>query len=185
MFKNSGKIAVGILVNGLISLPFDFVSAIMIFYFILSIFNQVENNSPEDIGMTIVIGAFFTFIAWVLLRRCITAYRADRLSSYFMRYPEGLVPIAEVASFMNMKVNRFFRVFMECRGRGYLINCSVFADDPTFIILENGEKEIKNKFAIIHCKQCSAPNAIRLGFENKCKYCGTVVDSSEFIKPKQ
>ncbi|MGN0153143.1 MAG: hypothetical protein ACI4A3_01735, partial [Lachnospiraceae bacterium] len=47
--------------------------------------------------------------------------------------------------------------------------------NPTYILLDNGKKTIAEKFIVVHCKCCGAPNTLRIGYETTCKYCGAVV----------
>lgn len=179
MFRNKSKIVSTLLVNGVVGVPWFFLSAILAFYMILIFTGQVEDAEQTDYGMSVIMVGLSFFCAYVFGGRCLRALRANKLGKYFEGSEDGLVSIEAAAAYMNMKQQKFFQVFLDCLGKAYLKNCSVFTEDPTFILLENGGKTIAEKFAIIHCKKCGAPNVIRIGFENTCKYCSSIVEWKE------
>lgn len=174
MFRNKSKINSSFILNFLLGLPWFFLAFLFIFNLIIELTGQVGDSSASDYGMTIVIGLYFDFLSIVFINRIVRAYRANRIGIYFEKYPDGLVPMEKLAADMKMKQYKLFKCFKSSVGKGLLINCSIFSEDPTFILLENGGKHIKDKFTIIHCNNCGAHNAVRIGFENTCKYCGSV-----------
>lgn len=175
MFRNKSKIITSFTLNGLAVLPWILLTPLITLYSILLFTGLAEVTEPSDYGM----GVIMTTLCWVCLyifgKRCIRALRAQKFGKYFETCEDGLVSMEKAALIFNMKQQRFFVTFLDCLGKGFLKNCSVFTEDPTFILLENGGKSIKDKFAIVHCQKCGAPGVIRIGFENTCKYCDSII----------
>ncbi len=133
----------------------------------------INSHDPHFYDVTvpiiIVCEIFAWFIAFPLFWDAIRAYR---ISCVFEENEDGLLEIEEVAEQLKMKHYRFVVVFHRLVGKKLLQNCSVFPDDPTCIILANERYDIRAKFNVYRCKNCGAPNTLRIGFEKECKYCG-------------
>lgn len=145
-----------------------------LFSVILGLIGLVINyNDPHYFDITvpsIIVCEMGAFILFCFFWDAIRAYRINRI---FSESEEGLLDIEEVAKQLKMKHYKFVVVFHRLVGRRLLINCSVFPEDPTCIILANEMYDIRSKFIVHRCKNCAAPNTLRIGFEKECKYCGT------------
>lgn len=172
MFRNKSKILISFLTNAAVGMPWFFLSPILMLYMILLLTNAAPAEEG-DIGMGITMNGLFFFCAYLFGKRCLRCLRANKIGKYFENCEDGLVEIEAASTYMKWGKQKFFSVFLDCLGKGYLKNCSVFTEDPNFLLLENGGKSIREKFAILHCRQCGAPGVIRMGFENTCKYCGS------------
>lgn len=84
---------------------------------------------------------------------------------------DGLVSVIDLAEQLKKKQSKLIAVFIKCVGKGFLVNCGIFAVDSTYIILGNGAKTIGERYRVVRCTSCGATNVNRIGFENKCKYC--------------
>lgn len=144
-----------------------------LFSVILGLIGLVINyNDPHYFDITvpsIIVCEMGAFILFCFFWDAIRAYRINRI---FSESEEGLLDIEEVAKQLKMKHYKFVVVFHRLVGRRLLINCSVFPEDPTCIILANEKYDIRSKFIVHRCKNCAAPNTLRIGFERECKYCG-------------
>lgn len=144
-----------------------------LFSVILGLIGLVINyNDPHYFDITvpsIIVCEMGAFILFCFFWDAIRAYRINRI---FSESEDGLLDIEEVAKQLKMNHYRFVVVFHRLVGRRLLINCSVFPEDPTCIILANEMYDIRSKFIVHRCKNCAAPNTLRIGFERECKYCG-------------
>ncbi len=172
MYLNTGKIWVQRILYGALGVVLTGLS----FFFVMGIMIDLSGaySEPSD-NLTMIIYLTFWFIFTDVL--CIKAFKktlkAAKISRILAQNTEGLIAIEEVTEAMHMKQEKFVKLFVDCVSRALLVKCSFYAEDPTFILLENGAEDVRDRFAVIHCKQCGGPNAVQIGFHCKCKYCGT------------
>lgn len=174
MYLNKVKIWTGRILYILALLPCAGASAILLLYMQLIVTNQVSVRA-EDVSITSTILGAFLFGTIVFYRKLRNILHAEKMNRFFEEDEDGLVAIADVAKYMNMEQKKCFSFFIDCVGKGILENCMIFQEDPTYILLENGRNKIHEKFIVLHCNSCGAPNTLRIGFENSCKYCGAVL----------
>lgn len=174
MYQNKPKMFVIFTVFSLIFLGCAFVAALMVINLLLALTHQIYSDRESLLMICYMITSFsiFSFLSFKKLQK---TYRARKMGKYFEKDTDGLVSIEKLAVHMKMKRHKCFALFLDCIGKKLLKNCTVFSDDPTYLVLDNGKKTITEKFVVKHCPKCSAPSTLRIGYENTCKYCGTVV----------
>lgn len=123
----------------------------------------------------VIISTGWLIIAGISLRFFLDAIRAYRINGIFERNEDGLLVIEKTAGQLKMKHYKFFAVFQRLVGKRLLRNCSIFSEDPTCIILANEKYDIRAKFTVERCKNCAAPNTLRIGYDKECKYCGAKI----------
>lgn len=174
MYQNKTKMIVTLVVFGAIFAGCGFVTVVMFLYTILVLTHQVHSVG-DVLGMScFMLTAFGTF-SFLSFKKLQKIFRVRKMSRYFEQDKDGLVPIEEIAVYMKMKQHKFVALFLDCIGRNLLYNCTIFPEDPTCLLLENGKKNLTEKFVVKHCPKCGAPSTLRIGFENKCKYCDAVI----------
>lgn len=132
----------------------------------------------EPISGDFCFGSWFLEFLWI--SHLFFRYWIEKLKIYngiLANDADGLISMEELAGYMKMKRHKCFALFLDCVGKNLLKNCTVFAEDPTYLVLDNGKKTIAEKFVVKHCPKCSAPSTLRIGYENTCKYCGTVMET--------
>ena len=171
MYQNKKKtwIYLGIYLAFCIPIGFNFV--IMMFTLLLYATNQIPSEHSDWSSLGIVVSLFgcLTFILFFRIRKFL---RVGKISRYLETDSDGLVAITDLAHFLKMDQKKFVSEFLYYIGKGVLINCMIFQEDPTYILLDNGKENISEKYVVLHCKQCGAPSTLRIGFEHRCKYCG-------------
>lgn len=131
------------------------------------------SDDTPFVAIFVIISTSWLIIAGISAWFFVDAIRAYRISRIFEGNEDGLLEIGKTAEQLKMKHYRFFAVFHRLVGKRLLRNCSVFSVDPTCIILANEKYDIRAKFTVGRCKNCAAPNTLRIGFERECKYCGS------------
>ncbi len=130
-------------------------------------------TDTDEVELIYYLTFLFLFADYLCIKAFWRTFRAAKMSRYFEKDSDGLVDTEAAAAAMKMKQVKFVEVFIDYVGRGLLIKCGIFAEDPTCILLENGQQDIRQRFAVLHCSNCAGPNAVRIGFKHQCKYCGT------------
>lgn len=166
MYLNSVKFWITSIVAGGVTLYFGIMG-------LLGLMVCYDDPHFFDIDLPIIIG--WEMIAWISFCFFWDAIRAYRISRIFAESEDGLLDTEEVAKRLKMKQYRFFAAFHRLIGKRLLQNCSIFSEDPTCIILANEKHDIRSKFIVHRCKNCAAPNTLRIGFEKECKYCGAKI----------
>ncbi len=136
-----------------------------------------SSSGLENMAFIYYTTFLFLFADFLCIRAIMRTFRAAKMSRYFEKDKDGLVDMEVAAKEMKMKHSKFVEAFMDYVGRGLLVKCGICAEDPTYILLENGQKDIRQRFAVLHCSNCAGPNAVRIGFKHNCKYCGTEIKS--------
>ncbi len=173
MYLNKGKILIQRIVYGIATAMLTWYVGI----FLLAMFLQVVGaiNVTDGLGtemaLMVYVECMFLLFDVICIRAIVKTFRATKINRILEGDSEGLLFMEDVAKKMNMQHDKFVALFIDCVGRDLLQNCGIYAEDPTYILLENGAKDIREKFAVVHCPQCGAPNAVRIGFPNQCKYC--------------
>lgn len=171
MYLNSTKFWITCIVAGGVTLYFGFMGLMGLIIGTLTEFPVFEDT--PFVAIFIIISASWLIIAGISARFFLDAIRAYRISGIFNTNEDGLLEIKETAEQLKMKHYRFFAAFQRLVGKRLLRNCSVFSEDPTCIILANEKYDIRAKFTVERCKNCAAPNTLRIGYEKECKYCGS------------
>lgn len=174
MYRNKPKIIIIIAVFSLLFAGCAFIAVVMLLDIILVLTHQIPSYKGS-LSLPCYMLATFSLFSYLSFKKIQKAYRANKMSQYFEQDSDGLISMEALAIHMKMKRHKCFALFLDCIGRNLLKNCTVFSEDPTYLILDNGKKTIAEKFVVKHCPKCSAPSTLRIGYENTCKYCGTVV----------
>lgn len=132
-----------------------------------------EDRTTTDLMMTGLFMAMITLLLKWLFCLFRDTLRASRINKLLETDDDGLIPIKEAAEALRMKQSKFFTLFHRYVGKGWLVKCTVFSEDPTYIILDNGRADIRQKFTVCQCPNCGAPSTLRIGFEFHCKYCNS------------
>lgn len=163
MYLNPVKFWITCIVSGGVTLYFGFMGLLGLFI----------GHDTSFVAIFVIISTSWLIIAGISAWFFLDAIRAYRISRIFEENEDGLLEIQETAEQLKMKHYKFFAVFHRLVGKRLLRNCSVFSEDPTCIILANEKYDIRAKFTVERCKNCAAPNTLRIGFERECKYCGS------------
>lgn len=174
MYQNKVKMTVTFLVFGAIFAGCGFVTVVMVLNTILVLTHQIHSIG-EMLGLSCFVLAAFGTFSFLSFRKLQKIFWVRKMGRYFEQDQDGLVSIEEMAIHMKMKQHKFVDLFLDCIGRNLLYNCTIFPEDPTYLLLENGKKNLTEKFVVKHCPKCGAPSTLRIGFENQCKYCNTVI----------
>lgn len=173
MYLNSIKFWFTCIVTGGIALG---AASFGVLLFVLGLQDEIYHvrfeMRPFDAGF-IILSVSFLMVAGIYARFFLDAIRAYRISRIFKKNEDGLLEIKETAEQLKMKQYKFFAAFQKLVGKRLLRNCSVFSEDPTYIILADEKHDIRAKFTVERCKNCAAPNTVRIGFKKECKYCGS------------
>lgn len=154
-----------------------FFVAVLTFLNVLLILAKQAPKVDESVFLPCYMMLTFSIFFYLSFKKLQKVYRAKKMGKYFEQDSDGLISIEELAMHMKMKRHKCFALFLDCIGRNLLKNCTVFSEDPTYLVLDNGKKTITEKFVVKHCPKCSAPSTLRIGYENTCKYCGTVMEA--------
>lgn len=174
MYLNKAKVLIRIVIYGGLTLYFGGLSFLFLFSMLLGGANQVEIESEFTSEIIAMLVAFLIlFVLFIFKLR--VPFMAIKISKLFANNRDGLISIEEISNNINKKQDKFVLAFMRCVGKGILVNCGIYAVDPTYIILGNGASSIKEKYCAMKCNCCGATNVNRSGFVNKCKYCGNAV----------
>lgn len=171
MYQNKLKIRVNLILFTLLFIPFAICALYTIFNVFLIVTNRIHIRE-EGYSITGILFAVFIFLSIVFFRGIMRAFRARKMGCFFEKDEDGLIAVEELAAYMHMKQQRCLSFFLDCVGKGFLRNCMIFPEDPTYILLDNGKDVISEKYVVQHCHNCGAPNTLRIGFESACKYCG-------------
>lgn len=170
MYLNKGKCLLEIIVNGILTLIFGWNALVMAFGLLLIETGQVgKNRDIDSIGVVILVTFAVLFIFF--FQRLRIPFMAIKMSRLFETDKDGLVSVIDLAEQLKKRQSKLIAVFIKCVGKGFLVNCGIFAVDPTYIILGNGAKTIGERYRVVRCTSCGATNVNRIGYENKCKYC--------------
>lgn len=171
MYQNKKKtwIYLGIYLTCFIPVGFNFV--IMMFTLLLYATNQIPSENL-DWSLTVVVVSLFGCLTFILFFQIRKFLRVGKISRYFEADIDGLIAISDLAHFLKMDQKKFVSEFLYYIGKGVLVNCMIFQEDPTYILLDNGKEKISEKYVVLHCRRCAAPSTLRISFECRCKYCG-------------
>ncbi len=151
--------------------PFVAILGILLLYVLLT------HNEGEALNAVLAF-LFVTVIIYIRsIRQVKRAHIVQRINHMLEQDEDGLIPIADIAQQLGMEQRHFLRIFIDAVGKAQLRRCSIYPEDPTYIILDNGSLKIKERFRATHCKVCGAANVIRLGLDEHCKYCGSKIES--------
>ena len=172
MYLNKSKFVIGCLIYGWLFIHFGGTTFILLFAALLEVTDQIK--SEEGILMTwFAVGFFFLFFTVFFTKKLLLYYHAYRMSKQFEGDEDGLIEIVTLSERLHMKQRKFVQAFLLGVSKNLLRNCSIYTVDPAYIIVQNGKKTIKERFRAQRCKSCGATNVIRIGFENRCRYCNT------------
>ena len=168
--KKKKGIRFGICLAGFLYCAFHFL--MILFWFLLVVTNQMHGNS-SILPVIGVVFSFFTIFTVILFCKLRKILRVGRFNNFFEKDEDGLVAVSDLSHELKLKPKKCISEFLEFVGNGLLVNCMIFPEDANYILLDNGRKQIKDKYVVIHCTNCAAPNTLRIGYEHNCKYCGT------------
>lgn len=131
--------------------------------------DEIESHLAAYIAFIIVPGAF---LIWAVKNLRLSG-KAYKFNSLFENDPDGTVSVENASKLCGMTVSRFVDVFSKLVKKGFLINCSLENPDNPVISLNNGADSADEKFDIVHCPSCGAPNKVKIGFVEECRYCGS------------
>ncbi|MGN1086301.1 MAG: hypothetical protein ACI4Q5_04630 [Porcipelethomonas sp.] len=108
------------------------------------------------------------------------AGEAFYFNSVFESDADGVLSVEKTALMFGMVPVKFMKLFNRLVRFGYLKNCTISNESGELsIVLNNGKKKVDQKFDVIQCPHCGAANDIKLGFVEKCKYCGNKLQENE------
>lgn len=174
MYLNKKKFWLEVLINGGFALWFGSLSFLYTFYLLLEGTGQIRARADITNESAAMLAVFFVLFV-LFLKRIWISYMAMRMSRLFENDKDGLFRMEELAKQIKKKQEKVVSAFIRCVGKGLLVNCGIYAVDPSYIILSNGAKTIKKRYSAIKCPSCGATNVNRIGFENSCKYCGSTM----------
>lgn len=174
MYQDTKKKWIYLGVYILCFLPCAFLFLIGLLDFILVAAGQIKEEK-SFLLVAAVVFTLFAILSIVLWFKILKMIWVGKMNRYFEMDEDGLIAISDLSGYMHMKQKKCVSVFLDCIGKGLLKNCMIFPKDPTYILLDNGKNTIAEKYIVIHCNSCAAPNTLRIGFEHQCKYCGAEI----------
>lgn len=178
MYQNKRKMLVKFIVYGALFAYCAYMLGMLSLGMLLIATHQIKASGDETALYGYMLVTFLLLCALLFLQLQ-KLRRARKMGLYFEKDKDGLVSIEKLAVYLKMRQHKCFALFLDCVGKGLLQKCTVFSEDPTYLLLENGKNTIAEKFVVKNCKKCGAPNTFRIGFENACVYCGT---STSYLK---
>ena len=175
MYLNKKKFLMGMLVNGGLTLLFGQQALLFAFYLLLTGTDQIEARS-DITGESTAILTVFLILFILFLKRVNILLMAMKMSRLFENDKDGLLSMEVIAKRMKKSQEKVVSAFIKCVGKGLLVDCGIYAVDPAYVILGNGAGTIRERYRVMRCASCGATNVNRIGFENKCKYCGAVTE---------
>lgn len=166
-----------ILFSNFLSVIFILVSGFFAFISLVGIFSAFAGEYTQSFGETISI--FFTLlflciaIIWLSIRRISLANKANKFNSIFENDHDGVVDAEKTASLFALNEKNFIGLFDKLVKKGYLINCSLDFNDKLVIVLNNGGQTAQQRFDLAYCENCGASTSVKIGFVEKCPYCGS------------
>ena len=137
MYLNKGKCLLEIIVNGILTLIFGWNALVMAFGLLLIETGQVgKNRDIDSIGVVILVTFAVLFIFF--FQRLRIPFMAIKMSRLLETDKDGLVSVIDLAEQLKKRQSKLIAVFIKCVGKGFLVNCGIFAVDPTYIILGTG-----------------------------------------------
>ena len=134
---------------------------------------------PDEAGtymavysLFVVIPGFIMFLGIRTLRLC---GKANKFNSLFESDPDGELSAERTARLFNMPLSKLISLFDKLVKKGYLKNCSLRNPDNPVFVLNNGAETVEERYDIVHCPNCGAPNSVKYGFVEQCQYCGSKV----------
>lgn len=179
MYYNKSKTYVQLVINTVIMVPFFVLSFVFLADLILMLTNQIETTDSLTYPLVIFFACTFLFVFLSTAKKLFDIIRVIKMCCFMKRDDDGLILIKDLAGYMKMNQKKCFSFFIKSIGKGLLVNCSLFQEDPTYILLDNGKDTILKKYTVVHCPKCGAPSTLRIGFEKSCKYCGVDVLPTE------
>lgn len=134
---------------------------------------------PDEAGAYLSVYSFLIFVPgffmYLGIRTLILTGKAKKFNSIFESDPDGELSAEKTARLFNMPLPKLINLFDKLVKKGYLINCSLRDPDCPMFVLNNGAKTLKERYDIIHCPNCGAPNSVKYGFIEECQYCGSKI----------
>ncbi len=136
--------------------------------------DEIGSALAVYIGFIIVPGVFMFFA----VRTLKLAGKAYKFNSLFENDPDGVISVENASRLFGKTVAEVAELFDKLIKKGYLKNCSLQNPDKPVFILNNGAETVEERYDIIHCPNCGAPNSVKYGFVEQCQYCGSKVNMS-------
>lgn len=131
----------------------------------------------QQMSICIPLAAGCGFIIAMSIYMIKFAGEAFYFNSIFENDPDGIIPVEKTARIYGMVPIKYIKLFNRLVKWGYLKNCTISNESGELsIVLNNGRKKTEQKFDVIQCPHCGAANDIKLGFVEKCRYCGNKLD---------
>jgi len=175
MFLSKPKI----IISNIISFLLIIFSGQSIFIASFGIFQVVFDASSHpgtdlSVGIPTLLLSLAVFM--LALKIQINIRRAYKFNRIFENASNGEIIVKDTAMLLGISPDKFMKRFIHLTGAGYLINCCVSNTENPSITLNNGSP---NQFDVINCPACGAANKIRVGFEKKCEYCGSLLKKDQ------
>ncbi len=160
---------------------FVFIGVCGVFLASSRLINGIEKEKySEYLYVYIVLIISFGMLLGISINMFRLAGKANKFNSIFENDPDGQLSVEKTALLFGMPVFKFVKLFDKLVKKGYLVNCSLDnSGEQLLIVLNNGGRSTQQKFDIINCPHCGAANDIKLGFVEKCKYCGNKLPENE------
>ncbi|MBQ8296889.1 MAG: hypothetical protein IJX77_03810 [Ruminococcus sp.] len=132
-----------------------------------------ENEIPSSLAVYIgfiAVGA--GFLIWAI-RNLRLAGKANKINSIFESDKDGIIDIAGTSRRLGMSEENFIALFDKLVSKGYLIDCSMELEPALRIVLNNGAKNAEDLFEVVSCPGCGAPQTVKVGYVERCPYCGS------------
>ncbi len=153
---------------------FVFIGVCGVFMASSRLINGIEKEKySEYMAVYIVLIIGFGILLCISINMLRLAGKANKFNSIFENDPDGKLSVEKTSLLFGMPVFKFVKLFDKLVKKGYLVNCSLNnSGEQLLIVLNNGGRSTQQKFDIINCPNCGAPNEVKLGFVEKCSYCG-------------
>lgn len=182
MYLSKSKILFSNIISTVIVLISGFFLFIGLIGFFMEVFTFSEAvtrweiiDAKESLAVAIGILIFFGVTMIIGIKRFRLTAKARKFNSIFENDSDGIILVSSISRVFGKSDALFMSLFDKLVKKGYLVNCYIAIDDVPKIILANGKINVSERFATLNCSNCGATNSVRVGFVEKCKYCGSEI----------
>lgn len=173
---------VKILLSKFISVIFILGSAFFIFISIVGICSafagEYAQSFIESLSVFFSLLSFCIVIIWFSVKRIRLANKAQKFNSIFEN-DHGIIEADKIAKLFSLDEKKLIELFDKLVKKGYLVNCSLDFQDKIVIVINNGARTAQQKFDLVYCANCGASASVKLGFVEKCSYCGSKITAGQ------
>ena len=143
---------------------------------IASVGAACEKGTAQTVPVLLIFLAISVFLLFLCVRFYIYSIRIAAMNSCLAKDADGLVPIDEVAEYLNISKEKMYRTLRFGERKRILINLVRDVENDRLILTD---KYVKADFIVkdmpfigMTCPGCAAQLKIRQGAVGNCPFCG-------------